>query len=266
MEDRFGRRITYLRVSVTDRCNLRCRYCMPHDGVPLLPHDQVLSFEEIADVVRAAAELGIEKVRLTGGEPLVRRGILELVSMIAKVDGIVDLAMTTNGVLLKPFAAALKQAGLHRINVSLDTLDERRFAQITRGGELRRVLMGLEAASAVGLSPIKLNCVVEQSSEEPDACAVARFAGDHGYEVRFIREMDLNDGRFWVVQGGKGGDCSRCDRLRLTSHGYVRPCLFSDLAFSVRDLGAREALLKALEAKPESGMSSKTPAFSRIGG
>jgi len=137
MIDRFGRAITYLRVSVTDRCNLRCTYCMPPEGVRLLPHDRILSFEEITDVVATAAEMGVSKVRLTGGEPLVRRGIVDLVRMVARIDGISDLAMTTNGLLLGPMAADLRAAGLMRVNVSLDAIDPVRYAAITRGGASR---------------------------------------------------------------------------------------------------------------------------------
>ena len=154
---------------MTDRCNLRCVYCMPAEGVPLARHEDILSFEEIAEVTRTAVEMGVDKVRITGGEPLVRRGITRLVEMLAGIGGIRDLAMTTNGVLLAEFAAGLKQAGLGRTNVSLDTVDPQRYRRITRGGELTRALAGIDAAAAAGLTPVKLNCVVEESSCEPDA-------------------------------------------------------------------------------------------------
>ena len=266
MHDRFGRRINYLRISVTDRCNLRCRYCMPEEGVLPLTHDAILSFEEILRVVEVAVELGIDKVRLTGGEPLVRRGITGLVAMIARVRGVCDLSMTTNGILLEHYAGPLREAGLRRVNISLDTLDAKRFSEITRGGDIRKVLAGINAASEVGLAPIKLNCVVDDSSEEDDAQQVEYYAHEHGHEVRFIKRMNLSTGEFRVVEGGSGGDCKRCNRLRLSSDGFIRPCLFSDLGFSVRELSPEEAIGRALESKPEFGVSSRNTAFHAIGG
>jgi len=265
MFDRFERRIDYLRVSVTDRCNLRCVYCMPQGGVRLLRREELLTFEEIRQVVRAAVGMGVEKVRLTGGEPLVRRDVLVLVGMIARIGGIGDFAMTTNGALLARFARGLKDAGLHRVNVSLDSLDPERYRRITRGGDVERVLAGIEAAVEAGLTPIKLNCVVERSSREPDAREVAAFARSRGLQVRFIRRMDTASGRFWPVEGGDGGHCARCNRLRLSSDGMVRPCLFSDLAFSVRELGPEEAIRRAVQAKPQQGLSSAAQ-LHRLGG
>lgn len=266
MTDKYGRRINYLRISVTDRCNLRCHYCMPPGGVPLLRHSDLLSYEEITEVTREAVALGFDKIRLTGGEPLVRRGVVELVAMLAALPGVEDRAMTTNGVLLDEYAEPLARAGLDRVNISLDTLNPHRYAEVTGGGDLTRVMAGIEAAEAAGLRPIKLNCVVEESVGEPDAQSVRRFALHHGLEVRFIRRMELTSGRFWVVEGGSGGDCRACNRLRLSSEGLVRPCLFSDLGFSVRELGARGALRRAIEAKPESGEACLQSTFSRIGG
>lgn len=266
MIDPFGRDITYLRVSVTDRCNLRCEYCMPAEGVPLLAHDEILRFEEIVEAVRAAVGLGINKVRITGGEPLVRRGVVDLVRMLAAIDGAEDLAMSTNGTLLAEHADALAAAGLRRVNISLDALDPQRYAGITRGGDVRQVLAGIEAARRAGLEPIKLNCVVTDSSDEPDARAVADFARREGLAVRFIRRMNFAEGRFTVVEGGSGGDCPRCNRLRLSSDGLVRPCLFSDLGFSVRELGPEEAIRRAVAAKPEHGQACTHDWIRGIGG
>lgn len=265
MFDRFDRRIDYLRVSVTDRCNLRCAYCMPEAGIPLLPREAILSFEEIRDVVETAVGMGVTKVRLTGGEPLIRADVVTLVSMIAEIRGIRDLAMSTNGVLLADHADALARAGLQRVNISLDALDPERYAVITRGGDVRRVIEGIHAALAAGLRPVKLNCVVHQSPEEPDARQVAQFAEENGAEVRFIRRMSLASGEFYGVVGGAGGDCKRCNRLRLSCDGMVRPCLFGDVAFSVRELGPREAIRRAVEHKPASGSRSEG-AFYAIGG
>jgi GTP 3',8-cyclase len=266
MRDRFQRAIDYLRVSVTDRCNLRCRYCMPPEGVDLLPHETILSYEEIAEVVAAAAARGVTKVRLTGGEPLVRKGIDQLVRMVARIPGIRDLAMTTNGQLLAGMAPALAAAGLQRINISLDAMRPDRYRELTRGGDLRRVLEGIQAARAAGLAPIKLNCVVARSSDEPDARDVARFAAGLGIEARFIREMDLREGVFAVVDGGAGGDCARCNRLRLSSDGWLRPCLFSDIKFSVRELGAARALETAVQCKPAAGRTAAHHGMYTVGG
>lgn len=265
MLDSFNRPITYLRISVTDKCDLRCVYCMPAEGVPLLRHDELLSFEEIVEVARAAVAAGITKVRLTGGEPLVRRGIVTLVSMLATIEGIRDLAMTTNGQQLERYAHDLAGAGLQRVNVSLDALDPERYAEITRGGDVRNVHAGIESARAAGLWPIKLNCVIRDSVEEPDACAVAAYGKAEGLEVRFIRTMNLSEGSFSRVIGGDGGDCARCNRLRLSCDGNIRPCLFSNLGFSVRKLGAARAIEAAVETKPERG-DCCTTAFNIIGG
>ena len=150
MFDRFNRQIDYLRISVTDRCNLRCNYCMPADGIPLLKHEDILSYETILDVVRTAVTMGIRKVRITGGEPLVRKGIVQLVRMIAEVKEVTDLGLTTNGILLGGFAEDLAGAGLHRINISLDTVDPEKFREITRGGDLNRVFTGIDAAKKAG--------------------------------------------------------------------------------------------------------------------
>ena len=151
MFDSYGRRIDYLRISVTDRCNLRCTYCMPPEGVPLVSRAEILSYEEIAEVARAAVAMGITTIRLTGGEPLVRRGLVRLVEMLAAIGGIRDLAMTTNGILLARHARQLAAAGLHRVNVSLDATDPGRYAEITRGGDVRRVLAGIEAGRRAGV-------------------------------------------------------------------------------------------------------------------
>lgn len=265
MFDRFDRRIHYLRISVTDRCNLRCQYCMPPEGVPLFCHEDVLSLEEIRDFAAVAVELGVDKVRLTGGEPLLRRGIVDLVRMLAAIPGIRDLAMTTNGTLLDRYAADLRAAGLKRVNVSMDSAIPERFAEITRGGKLSVVQEGIAAARAAGFDCIKLNCVIEVSPDEDDARSVARFGAAEGLEVRYIHRMHTDQGIFQPVIGGEGGHCASCNRMRLTATGLVTPCLFFNQSWSVRQLGAREALLAALAAKPESGQTSHHR-FSQMGG
>lgn len=266
MYDCFNRRIDYLRISVTDRCNLRCVYCMPAEGVSLISHHDILRYEEIIEVVREAVAMGITKVRITGGEPLVRKGIVSLVESIAKISGIGDFGLTTNGHLLAGLAEPLARAGLHRINISLDTLDPERYARITRGGSLQQVLEGINAAKKAGLTPIKVNCVVKNSSDEPDAEAVRNYCREEGLEARFIHEMSLADGRFTIVENGHGGDCRNCNRLRLTATGMIRPCLFNDREYSIRELGIRQSLQMALDHKPASGSFSAEGQFYAIGG
>jgi cyclic pyranopterin phosphate synthase len=266
MRDPWGRRIRYLRVSVTDRCNLRCTYCTPVKEFRPLPAARILRFEEIVAVVRAAVGLGFDKFRLTGGEPLVRRDVVDLVAAVAAVPGVRDLAMTTNGVLLGEYAGKLAAAGLQRVNVSLDAIDRKRYAARTGGGEVGAVLAGIAAARRAGLVPVKLNCVVDRSPGEAGPREVAAFAAREGLAVRFIRRMDLERGTFHKVIGGAGGDCPRCDRLRLTSDGQIRPCLFSDLAFPVRALGPRAALVAAIAAKPAAGGACRREGMHRIGG
>ncbi len=266
MYDCFNRRISYLRVSVTDRCNLRCEYCMPRDGIAKKRHCDILTFEEIADFTVYCVARGVDKVRITGGEPLVRWNIVTLVSMLSGIDGIRDLAMTTNGTLLDRFAEPLAHAGLHRVNISLDTVDPDRYREITLHGDIHDVFRGIDAARQAGLEPIKLNCVVQRTPDEKDAREVADFAQNNDLTVRFIRRMDRTKGQFWPVVGGAGGNCESCNRLRLTSDGRIFPCLFSDIAFCVRELGIREALDQALSTKPRSGRACRDNEFYEIGG
>lgn len=266
MLDHFNRKINYLRISVTDRCNLRCRYCMPEEGACMLKHSDILSYEEIRDVVAVSVALGIDKIRLTGGEPLVRRDIVDLVAMIAEVPGVKDIAMTTNGILLQKYAAALSKAGLHRVNISLDTVDPVQYREITRGGDIAGVFRGIEAARIAGLSPIKINCVVQNAADDPNAMLVKAFCDKHGLQARFIRQMELKTGHFSIVDGGSGGNCSVCNRLRLTSNGRMKPCLFSNLEFDIRELGIEKAIRMAVEGKPEKGSVNISNCFYNIGG
>jgi len=196
--DGWGREIKSLRVSVTDKCNFRCRYCMPAEGLEWLPREEVLSFEEIARLVRVLAGMGVEEVRLTGGEPLVRRDLPELVRMLAGIAGVTDLSLTTNGVLLDRFAAPLVEAGLRRLNVSLDSLSHVRFAEITRRDALDRVLAGLEEAERhPELRPIKVNCVAVRGFTEHEVPALAELARRKPYVVRFIEFMPLDADEAW---------------------------------------------------------------------
>jgi cyclic pyranopterin phosphate synthase len=189
LPDTFNRPINYLRISVTDRCNLRCIYCLPPEGITLLPQGEVLTYEEIARIAGLAADLGINKVRLTGGEPLVRARLSELVAMLAGIDGIDDISLTTNGVLLKQYAAELKQAGLKRVNVSLDSLSRTKFERITRRNNLDEVLQGIEAARACRLNPVKVNMVVMRGINDDEVVDFARLTITEGWHVRFIELM-----------------------------------------------------------------------------
>ena len=266
MFDCYNRKINYLRVSITDRCNLRCLYCMPEEGIPLINHDQIIRYEEIVEVVKEAVALGIDKVRITGGEPLVRKGVEQLVAMISGIPGIRDFGLTTNGQMLSTIAQKLVDAGLHRINISLDTVNPGRYKELTRGGDIRQVFRGIEVARKAGLKPVKINCVVGNSSLENDALEVKAFCKKNELQIRFIHKMDLEKGCFSVVEGGSGGDCSGCNRLRLTADGMIKPCLFNNLEFDIRELGIRDALLKAILQKPEKGSMNTINKFHNIGG
>jgi GTP 3',8-cyclase len=197
MLDSINRKIEYLRISITDRCNLRCVYCMPSAGVPRLPHEAILRYEEIVRIVKVTAKEGIKKVRLTGGEPLVRRGVASLVREIAAIPGIEDLSLTTNGLLLGRMARELANAGLKRINVSLDSLDPDRFRELTRGGELKDVLEGIHKAEEAGFDPIKINVVAIKGVNEEEVLEFARMTLLKPYHVRFIEFMPIGHHLMW---------------------------------------------------------------------
>ncbi|HZT34009.1 MAG TPA: GTP 3',8-cyclase MoaA [Bryobacteraceae bacterium] len=197
LTDSFGRIHNNLRISVTDRCNIRCFYCMPETDVKFVQRREILDFEEIERFVRIAVKLGVTKLRVTGGEPLVRRDLPVLIRRLAAIPEIQDLALTTNGVLLPELAGPLYEAGLRRINVHLDTLDRARFAQITRRDDLGRVLAGLETVKRLGYGPIKLNAVAVKNLVEPDLVPLAHYARENGFEVRFIEFMPLDAQSLW---------------------------------------------------------------------
>ena len=285
MLDSYGRKIEYLRISVTDLCNYRCVYCMEPEGVPKRPHAELLRLEEIVELAAAAAECGIRKLRLTGGEPLVRPGIVELCRMLRAVPGIEELTMTTNGSLLPKLAAPLKEAGLDRLNISLDALDPRCFREITRCGRVEEVLAGLEAAEAAGFRHTKLDTVLLGGLNLDEIPALAELTRTRPVSVRFIELMPLGVGaamppeRFasadCVLQAlpelepldrdgvaeryrlpGAAGTvgliramsrrfCDSCNRIRLTADGKLKPCLHSEAEFSVRGLHG-EALRAAI--------------------
>ena len=195
--DSYNRPIDYLRISVTDRCNLRCVYCMPSDGLPLTDSHNILRYEELYQVAAIAVKHGITKIRITGGEPLVRKGIVEFIEKLAQLPGIEDLSLTTNGVLLKEFASSLKKAGLKRVNVSLDSLNKERFHKITRGDFLSNVLEGLEEAEKVGLTPVKINCVVIKGFNDDEILDFALLTKQKPYHIRFIEYMPFEAEAVW---------------------------------------------------------------------
>jgi cyclic pyranopterin phosphate synthase len=272
--DTYGRLHDNLRISVTDRCNIRCFYCMPETGAEYVDRAEILTFEEIERFVKIAVDLGVTKIRLTGGEPLVRKDLPRLIAALHRIPGIRDIALTTNGVLLADQAQALYDAGLRRLNVHLDTLDRERFQQITRRDDLPRVLAGLERAQALGFGPIKMNVVAVKNLIEPDIVPMARFGRQQGIEIRYIEFMPLDHQSLWDrskvllmdtmldmlrreigplepvpdpdprapatefrFTDGIGGVgfiasvskpfCLNCNRLRLTSDGKLRYCLFA---------------------------------------
>lgn len=303
MQDTFGRRIEYLRISVTDKCNLRCVYCMPERGLPWLRHDDILRYEEIAQIVGVMAGMGLKRLRLTGGEPLVRRDVPTLVAMLRVIPGIEDIALSTNAVLLEEQADALKAAGINRVNISLDSLRPDRVDAIARrAGTAERVFAGIAAAERAGFEPLKINVVVLRGRNSDELEDFARATIDRPWHVRFIEVMPVGEnldisaneyvpatemlarlrriGELAPVDGPAGNGpatyfrfaqargtvgvitpmshnyCDRCNRMRLTADGQLRPCLFGDLQTNLRDPLRRGAALDplieaTLRIKPE---------------
>lgn len=271
MFDSYNREIDYLRVSVTDRCNLRCTYCMPADGVTLKRHDDILSYERIVLVAQAAAELGIRKLRLTGGEPLVRRNVAFLVRELKAVPGIGEVCLTTNGTLLAPLAGELRRAGLDRLNVSLDTLDPERYRQVTRGGDIAAALAGIRAAREAGFRLTKINMVLIPGFNDEEVDGMREFCRRQGLRLQRIRHYSLHDHATAAAAPGAPGPerpltCDVCNRLRLTADGRLKPCLFSDREFAVDFSDIRASLLQAVRAKPARGASCVSRGNWQIGG
>jgi cyclic pyranopterin phosphate synthase len=265
MFDSFDRSITCLRISVTDKCNLRCRYCMPEEGVPVRSHRDFLSFERIAEAVRVAIGLGITKVRLTGGEPLVKRGIVELVRMLAGIEGLAVLAMTTNGTLLPRFARDLRSAGLHRLNISLDTLDPARYRHITRGGELEEALAGVRAALDAGF-PVKVNMVVLEDTTGAEIDRMREFAAGLGARLQLIQHYSLRHEKADSYRFDRPASCANCNRIRLMADGMLKPCLHSDQEIPLDFSRLGECLREAILAKPARGGVCTNRAMPQIGG
>jgi cyclic pyranopterin phosphate synthase len=223
LSDSFLRPINYLRVSVTDRCNLRCVYCMPEEGVLWMPHSNILSYEELSSIIRASVELGISKIRITGGEPLVRAGITDFIQMIANIPGIDEISMTTNGILLSEYATDLRKVGLKRVNVSLDTLNSEKFKKICRGvdrgGDISKVMEGIEAAREAGLTPVKINMVVMTGINDDEILDFARKTLDEEWHVRFIELMPFTG----HGDGTPTGLTTRELKQRIDPLGHMEP-------------------------------------------
>ena len=303
--DTYNRKIDYIRISVTDRCNLRCIYCMPSEGVREITHSEILTYEEIIRILSIATNLGIKKVRITGGEPLVRKGLPYLIKTISNLGAIEEISLTTNGVLLKRFARELKEAGLNRLNISLDSMDPKRYEEITKGNNLSDVWEGIRAAEELGFSPIKINMVPIRGFNDNEIKEFAALTFNKPYHIRFIEFMPTGAKDIWskekyistkelkeAISGlgelkpiknewGSGPAknfkllnakgvigfisavsdhfCAGCNRLRLTSDGKLRPCLFSDSEIDLKkalregcdDDELQRLLLLGLQIKPE---------------
>ena len=259
MIDTYGRQITYLRLSVTELCNLRCRYCMPEDGVCKKRHEDMLTQEEMIMAIRAAAALGVRKLRITGGEPLVKSNIVELCRAAAVVKGIEDVCLTTNGTLLPKLAAPLREAGVRRLNISLDTLDAEKFRYITRIGKLEDAVVGIEAALAAGFEKIKINSVLiggfnddeipALAARLPELCPVPADGG-----VAKLYRLPGAQGNVGLISPVSAHFCAECNRIRLTADGKIKPCLHSSDEISLKGLdyeGMLGALRSAILSKPK---------------
>lgn len=276
--DSYARKIDYLRISVTDRCNLRCVYCMPEAGIAHKMQEELLSFEEIVRIVKLGVKLGIDKIRLTGGEPLVRKDVAKLIGYLNAIEGVKDIALTTNGILLKEHVSELRQAGLKRINISLDSLSQDRYRFISRQGNLEEVLEGIKAAVGLGFSPLKINVLLLNELNENELIDFLRLCIENPLHIRFLEFMPVNSfyktencisgrqvlsiagkfcdfqqtkiygngpakvykfknsqGTFGIIAPLSDKFCFNCNRLRLTSDGFLKPCLHSELKINLRD-------------------------------
>ncbi|MDA8429602.1 MAG: GTP 3',8-cyclase MoaA [Geobacteraceae bacterium] len=324
LTDSHGRTINYLRLSVTDRCNMRCFYCMPKEGIVNKGHGAVLRYEELLLIAETAVGLGIEKIRITGGEPLVRSGIIGFLEKLALIPGLRHLALTTNGLLLEKLATDLHTAGVQRLNVSLDSLQPQIFSSITRGGDLQRVLAGLDAAEQAGFPPPKLNCVIMRGINDGEILDFVEMTRTRGNSIRFIEYMPAMKEADWqrysipgeeilqriaahhtletidkgpyagpsrdfripgaqgsigIITAVSGHFCSECNRIRVTSTGQAKGCLFSDERTDLMPwlrppdrVGLAEVLKGIVSSKPErhdisqAGYTHKNFTMSQVGG
>jgi len=310
--DNFGRKITYLRVSITDRCNYRCIYCQPEEQFKFISHQEILRYEEIVEIIEEAVKLGVTKVRITGGEPLARKGVVGFIKKLREIKKLEDISLTTNGFFLSEYAEKLKDAGLNRVNISLDSLQEEKYKKITRWGSLKKVLKGIDSAIKAGLLPVKINTVLIRGINDDEVEDFVRLALESPLNIRFIefmpsgedlkddyrdkfisvleikkslakkyslRPIDINSGngpaKYYQIKGGQGTIgfitalsqhfCQTCNRIRLTSEGKLRPCLFSnkevDIKQAIRNANTDDKIIrsriirnnieKAISIKPE---------------
>jgi len=279
--DNLGREISYLRVSITDRCNYRCIYCKPEEQFEFIPHEEILRYEEIVEIIEEAVNLGVTKVRITGGEPLARKGVVDFIKKLREIKKLEDISLTTNGFFLSEYAEKLKDAGLNRVNISLDSLQEEKYKRITRGGSLEKALKGIDSALKAGLLPIKINTVLIRGINDDEVEDFVRLTLGRPLNIRFIefmpsgeelkdnyrdkfisvleikeslaekysfRPIDINSGngpaKYYQIKGGQGTIgfitalsqhfCETCNRIRLTSEGKLRPCLFSNMEVDIK--------------------------------
>ncbi len=279
--DNLGREISYLRVSITDRCNYRCIYCKPEEQFEFIPHEEILRYEEIVEIIEEAVNLGVTKVRITGGEPLARKGVVDFIKKLREIKKLEDISLTTNGFFLSEYAEKLKDAGLNRVNISLDSLQEEKYKKITRGGSLEKALKGIDSALKAGLLPIKINTVLIRGINDDEVEDFVRLTLGRPLNIRFIefmpsgeelkdnyrnkfisvleikesltekysfRPIDINSGngpaKYYQIKGGQGTIgfitalsqhfCETCNRIRLTSEGKLRPCLFSNKEVDIK--------------------------------
>lgn len=279
--DNFGREISYLRVSITDRCNYRCIYCKPEEQFEFIPHEEILRYEEIVEIIEESVNLGVTKVRITGGEPLARKGVVDFIKKLREIKKLEDISLTTNGFFLSEYAEKLKDAGLNRVNISLDSLQEEKYKKITRGGSLEKALKGIDSALKAGLLPIKINTVLIRGINYDEVEDFVRLTLGRSLNIRFIEFMpsgevlkdnyrdkfisvleikeslaekysfkpiDINSGngpaKYYQIKDGQGTIgfitalsqhfCKTCNRIRLTSEGKLRPCLFSNMEVDIK--------------------------------
>ena len=297
--DNFSREISYLRISITDRCNYRCIYCQSEKEFEFIPHQEILRFEEIVEIVQEAVNLGVTKVRITGGEPLVREGIVDFIRHLRKINKLEDISLTTNGFFLPEYAEKLKDAGLNRVNISLDSLQEEKYKKITRGGSLEKALKGIDSALKAGLLPIKINTVLIRGINDDEVEDFVRLTLERPLNIRFIEfmpsgEEEINEfedkfisvqeikeklikkyllnpikistangpAKYYQIKGGQGTIgfitalsqhfCKTCNRIRLTSEGKLRPCLFSN-----KEIDIKKAIRKLARDKNEGFLRKK---------
>jgi len=297
--DSFGRKITYFRVSITDRCNYRCIYCQPEKEFKFIPHEEILRYEEIVEIIEEAVNLGVTKVRITGGEPLVRKGVVNFIKKLREIKKLEDISLTTNAFFLSEYAEKLKEAGLNRVNISLDSLQAEKYKKITRGGSLEKALKGIDSALKAGLLPIKINTVLIRGINDDEVEDFVRLALERPLNIRFIEFMPSGEeiinefknkfisvqkikeklirkyllnpikistangpAKYYQIKGGQGTIgfitalsqhfCKTCNRIRLTSEGKLRPCLFSNTEVDIK-----QAIRKSARGKNEGFLRKK---------